>query len=164
MELITFNNLMPVLEDYGMKVRNLYQDNLIERDGIASGKLLNTVEFQVSQNGMEFEVSLTLQDYWKYLEYGTKPHWPPVSKLLEWVRIKPVIPRPDAEGRIPTPESLAYLIGRKIAKFGTRGREALKDAIDEVNAEYADKLILALVADTEDYIAKAIVGLQGSLD
>lgn len=41
MDLLRFNALEKVLYDYAVEVRNLYQDNLIQSDRIASGDLLN---------------------------------------------------------------------------------------------------------------------------
>lgn len=163
MELINLDNVRSILEEYAQEVRNLYQDNLIRSDRIASGDLLNSVEYRVIQDGAEYEVQLSLAEYWKYVEDDTRPHWPPVNKILEWIRVKPVLPRPDAKGRIPTPQSLAYLIGRKISKEGTEGSHDLERAIDTVNDRYRDKLVIALNRDTEQ-LMKVIVGeIRGSL-
>ena len=163
MELINLNNVMETLEQYAQEVRNKYQDNLIQDDKIASGNLLNSVEYQVVQNGMVYEVQLRLQDYWKYVEYGTKPHFPPVNKILEWIRVKPVIPRPNDKGDIPTPQQLAFLIARGISKHGTGGSEALEEALLDINAKYKDKLVIALHQDMET-IMKVIVGdFQGHI-
>ena len=163
MELINLEHVRGVQEEYAQAVRNLYQDNLIRSDRIASGDLLNSVEYRVIQDGAEYEVQLSLAEYWKYVEYDTKPHWPPVSAIREWIRVKPVLPRPDAHGRIPTPQSLAYLIGRKISREGTEGSHDLERAIDAVNREYRDKLVIALSQDT-DTLMKVIVGeIRGSL-
>lgn len=157
MELINLNNVMETLEQYAQEVRNKYQDNLIQDDKIASGQLLNSVEYQVVQNGMVYEVQLRLQDYWKYVEYGTKPHLPPVSKILEWVRVKPVIPRPNDNGKLPTPIQLAWAITKGIEKHGTIGTESLEEALLDINYKYREKLVIALHQDMET-IMKVIVG------
>lgn len=159
-ELINLDNVMAVLEDYAIAVRNKYQDNLILHDRIASGGLLNSVEYRVVQDGQTFEVQLTLQDYWKYIEDGTRPHFPPLDRILEWIRVKPVIPRPDDKGRIPTPQQLAYLIGRKINEEGTEGSKDLHDALEVINAEYRERITAALGHDMQNYIRKIIVGNQ----
>ena len=157
MELINLNNVMETLEQYAQEVRNKYQDNLIQDNKIASGQLLNSVEYQVVQNGMVYEVQLRLQDYWKYVEYGTKPHLPPVSKILEWVRVKPVIPRPNDNGKLPTPIQLAWAIAKGIEKHGTAGTESLEEALLDINYKYREKLVIALHQDMET-IMKVIVG------
>lgn len=157
MELINFDNLMQTLQEYAQEVRNLYQDKLITHDRIASGKLLNSVEYRIDYNGTEYSVKLLMEDYWKYVENDTKPHFPPLNKILEWIQVKPVIPRPDKEGNIPTPKQLAYLIGRKISKVGTQGSHDLEEAIEEINLKYKDKMIYALRQDT-DRILKVMLG------
>lgn len=157
MELINLENVFSTLEEYAREVRNKYQDNLITNNRIASGNLLNSVEYQVVYNGVEYEVQLRLQDYWKYIEYGTRPHFPPMDKILEWVMVKPVLPRPDANGRIPTPKQLAYLIARKISRKGTEGSHDLEDAITEINERYRDKLVYSLQKDMS-VLMKVIVG------
>ena len=163
MELINLNNVMAVLEEYGQAVRNLYQDNLIRSDRIASGDLLNSVDYMVEVNGQAYEVKLRLEDYWKWVEDDTRPHWPPMNKILEWIKAKPVIPRPDANGIKPTQRQLAYLIGRKISEVGTEGSHDLQNAIDTINAQYKDKLVYALSQDME-VIMKVIVGeIRGSV-
>lgn len=163
MELIDLANVRQALEEYGNEVRNKYQDNLILNDRIAGGDLLNSVEYRVNQDGQEYEVTLSLKDYWKYIEYGTKPHFPPVDKILGWIKVKPVIPRPLSDGSLPTPEGLAWMIAKKIAKYGTEGSHDLEEAIEDVNARYKDKLIVALHQDMET-IMKVIVGdFQGSI-
>lgn len=149
---ITFHNVLAVLRDYAAEVRNLYQDNLIRHDRIASGGLLNSAECRVEVNGRVYEVVMTLEDYWRYVEEDTRPHWPPVDAILRWVQIKPVIPRPDAAGRIPTPRQLAYLIGRKIAREGTEGSHDLADAVAQMNERYRERLSEALGADVSEYI------------
>lgn len=175
MELLNFDNLQAVLEDYGNKVRNLYQDKLITNDRIASGDLLNTVEYIVERGDREWSVSLKLQDYWKYIEEGVKgeknpnspynnPGWKAYPFILDWITIKPVLPRPNKDKRLPRPEQLAYLITRSIAKNGTEGSHDLAEAIAEVNKEFEDKIVYALGLDCEQ-ILKVIVGeIQGGLE
>ena len=161
MELINLSNVLAVLEQYAQDVRNSYQDRLIQDDKVASGDLLNSVEYQVVQNGMVYEVQLRLQDYWKYVEYGTKPHFPPVDKILEWIKVKPVLPRPNDKGDLPTPQQLAYAIATNISKHGTEGTEDLEETLLDINQRYKEKLVIALHQDM-DNIMKVVVGeIQG---
>lgn len=148
--LIKFDNLRRVLSEYGQAVRNGYQDALIRSNSIASGELLNSLEFKVQQGERNFSVVLTLMDYWKYVEEGTSPHWPPSSAILKWLEVKPVIPRPDKNGKLPTPKQLAFLISRKIAREGTKGRHDLANTLEALNAEYMEKITAALAEDVRD--------------
>ena len=147
-ETLTFTNLQAVLEKYGEEVRNLYQDNLIRADKIATGALLNSVEFSVEQYGRRFDVVLTLADYWKWVEDGRKPgKMPPPSAILKWVLAKPVIPKPNENGRIPTPQSLSWAIAKSIEKKGISPTPALKQASDATFAEMEQAIADAFAKD-----------------
>jgi hypothetical protein len=148
--LISFDNLLRVLNEYGAAIRNEYQDNLIRNDRIASGDLLNNAEFEVVQDNMRFLVNLHLRDYWRYIEDGAPPHWPPVDEILKWIKVKPVLPQPDENGRLPKPESLAFLIARKISVAGTEGSKDLHEASKTINEEYREKIIEAFRQDVQD--------------
>lgn len=145
-EIIEWTNLKKVLEEYAIAVRNTYQDNLIKSDRIASGDLLNSVEYIIQSDNMHISVSLQLANYWKYVEWDTKPHWPPINKIEEWIKIKPVIPD-ERDGKLPTEKQLAFLIARKISEEGTKGSNDLHEAIKTVNDEYRERIRQAITLD-----------------
>lgn len=155
-ELIDFEELRKVLEDLANDVAEAYKDELTRHDHIASRKLIDSIKTQVVVGENAYEVTMTLEDYWKYVEYDTRPHFPPVNAILKWIEVKPVIPRPDANGRIPTPKQLAYLIGRKIANEGTEGTHDLQKSKDNIIPWYKEKISAALGRDMERYIAKIV--------
>lgn len=155
-ELLNTENLRAVLMEYGVAVRNLYQDRLILHDRIATGDLLNSVEVHVEYSGGTYEVQLDLAEYWRYVEMDTEPHWPPPSAILKWIRAKPVLPRPLKNGKLPTPEQLAFLIGRKIAVFGTKGHPDLTDSVEDMNKAYQERIAAALARDVGNYIRKVV--------
>lgn len=97
-----YDNLTRVLNEYGQYAMTAYQDSLIISQRIDSGDLLNTVSFEVEQNGESFEVSLNLMDYWKYVEYGRRPHYPSIQALMNWIQVKPILPRDNKIGRYGT--------------------------------------------------------------
>lgn len=155
-ELLNTDNLQKVLEEYAVAVRNLYQDRLILHDRIASGKLLNDINAHVEYDGQTYEVQLDLWNYWRYIEMDTEPHWPPPSAILKWIQIKPVLPRPMKNGKLPTPQQLAYLIGRKIAVFGTKGIPDLTDSVQDMNTAFRERIAAALAQDMGGYIRKLV--------
>lgn len=142
-----FPALTAVLQAYADEVRELYKANLIKSDALATEELLNSVQTQVVTDNVAFLVTMTLADYWKFVEFDTKPHWPPPEAMLKWVTVKPVIPRPDKKGRLPKPKQLAFLIGRKIAEKGTTGKHDLGDAVTNCNRKYEPLLSEALAQD-----------------
>ena len=155
-DLFNTESLQAVLMEYGVAVRNLYQDRLILHDRIATGALLNSVEVHVDHDGTAYEVKLDLADYWRYVEMDTEPHWPPPSAILKWIQAKPVLPRPMKNGKLPTPQQLAFLIGRKIAVFGTKGQPDLTDSVEDMNRAFQERIAAALAKDVGSYIRKLV--------
>lgn len=58
------------------------------------------------------------------VELGTRPHFPPVQPIADWVRAKLGEKDPVAA------RSIAYCIARKIAAHGTEGQHVFKRALD----------------------------------
>lgn len=151
------DGLQKVLQDFAKDMRENYREHL-EHSGryTTERKLIDSVKTQVTVDGNAYEVTMTLADYWKYVEDDTRPHFPPPSAILRWVEIKPVIPRPFSGGRIPTPRQLAFLIGRKISEEGTKGSHDLAVTRENVLAWYADRISEALGHDMENYLRKVL--------
>ena len=118
-DLLQFPNITSVLETYAEELRKLYRENLVKSDALATEQLYNTATYQVTRDGLTWEVSLSLEDYWKYVEEGTKPHWPSEEAITKWVRVKPVIPR-----TMPSGESLRRSLWSisSAARLHARGR------------------------------------------
>lgn len=75
---------------------------------------------------------------------------------MNWISVKPIIPRPDSDGRIPTPKQLSFLIGRKIMEEGIEPFPALQTTKEELDKIYHEKLSAALGHDVSNYIRKVI--------
>ena len=165
-ELIELTELQQVLADYARDAAEIYKYQLALGGKRASRKLIDSVRSNVEVDGNSYEVSLTLQDYWKYVEGGRKGKessppgavckaaFPPVDALVRWINIKPILPRPDQYGRIPSPETLAFLIGRKIEREGIEPHPALATTKEELERMYKGKLAAALGHDVERFIRK----------
>ena len=155
---LTFERLAAELESYGKALADLYVANLIDSDRVASRKLIDSVTARVEGgDGGTYDVVLYLENYWKYIEDGTRPHRPPYSKILEWVRVKPVIPRPDENGRIPKPESIAWAITKKIERDGTDGSHDLERSIDDLFPVFYPRILQALTEDIEGGLRRFIL-------
>lgn len=147
-ELFKFPNLERVLNEYGQAVQDEYKLRLLNDKKTASFNLVDSVRYIYTSNGRKFEISLNLAPYWRYVEYGRKPgKFPPPDKILEWVRIKPLLPRENDNGKLPTEKQLAYLIGRKIAKEGIEAGNQLQDTVDAINHTYTLKIYDAIDKD-----------------
>ena len=149
-----FDNLLNALSEYKNAVAVHYKDRLVADDKKATGQLINSISTEIKVGSDTFEVVLNVVDYFRYVEEGRKPgKFPPVDKILSWIRVKPVIPRP-INGKLPTEQQLAFLIGRKIATEGIEAGHQLRDTVQAINAEYIPKLEQALQEDFDAYAIK----------
>lgn len=149
-KLIDLPHVQAVMEEMAIAIRNEYQDNLIRNDRIASGDLLNNIEYEVTRGDFTYTIYVKMKDYWYYVENGRKAgKWPPIDNILNWIKIKPVLPRPNAEGKLPTPQQLAFLIARKIGEEGTEGTQDLRKATDTIWDTFEDRLYEAIDADVD---------------
>ena len=149
-KLIDLPHVQAVMEEMAIAIRNEYQDNLIRNDRIASGDLLNNIEYEITRGDFTYTIYVKMKDYWYYVENGRKAgKWPPIQNILDWIKIKPVLPRPNAEGKLPTPQQLAFLIARKIGEEGTEGTQDLRKATDTIWDTFEDKLYEAIDEDVD---------------
>ena len=146
-----------VLKDYAIELRNTLQDSYINDDRIATGDLLNSVEYIIEKDDRQIEVSLQLKEWWKYVEEDTKPHFPPPDAMLNYIKAKPVLPKPDKNGKLPTPNQLAYLIGRKISEVGTTGTHNVRDTVRLINERYEEKIGQAISEDINNELDVIII-------
>ena len=149
-----FDTLISTLQEYASALAQGYKDRLITDDKVASHQLINSISTEIKVGSDSFLVIFNVVDYFKYVENGRKPgKFPPVDKILSWIRVKPVIPRP-INGKLPTEQQLAFLIGRKIATEGIEAGHQLKDTVETINALYIPKLEAALQEDFDAYAIK----------
>lgn len=146
-----------VLKEYAIELRNTLQDSYINDDRIATGDLLNSVEYIIEKDDRQIEVSLQLKEWWKYVEEDTKPHFPPPDAMLNYIKAKPILPKPDKNGKLPTPNQLAYLIGRKISEVGTTGTHNVRDTVRLINERYEEKIGQAISEDINNELDVIIV-------
>lgn len=170
--LMDLSNLQKVLEDFAKDIRENYKEHLQYHDRLTQKKpsnvkqkLIDSIETHVVQGDREFLVTMDLNAYWKYVEEGVQgkenprspyknPGWKAYPHIYEWVEIKPIIPRPGKNGKLPSTKSLAYLITRGIVQNGTQGTHDLAVTKENVLNWYRDRISEALGRDMERYIAK----------
>ena len=149
-KLIDLPHVQAVMEEMAIAIRNEYQDNLIRNDRIASGDLLNNIEYEITRGDFTYTIYVKMKDYWYFVENGRKAgKMPPIDNILNWIKIKPVLPRPNAEGKLPTPQQLAFLIARKIGEEGTQGTQDLRKATDTIWDTFEDRLYEAIDEDVD---------------
>ena len=117
-----------ILYQVAMDVAMDYQAELNALNINATGNLQN-VDFDVEVSGNTYKIYLILQDYWKFVEKGRLPgSFPNIGQLQQWIQIKQILPRPMANGKLPTEKQLVYMIGKSIKEKGIPAKPALANA------------------------------------
>lgn len=158
-----WTNVIDVLNDFGKFLVEEYKDQLILNDVNATDTLYNSVKLlPIKVTNGYFEVQLSLEDYWKYVENGRKAgKWPPISAIAKWIEIKPVLPRPMDNGKLPTTQQLAFLISRKIGLEGIAPRPLLQKSVDNVWDVFEEYIAEAFAKDLENDIEITLGTLRG---
>lgn len=133
--MLEFKHLQQALGQYAQAIADQYKTNLENSGRRATGQLISSVNTRVLVNDTLFEITLELEDYYIFVENGTRPHMPPVNRILEWVTVKQILPTPMKNGKLPTEQQLAWMIAKKIERVGTEGSHDLENTIDEVDYE-----------------------------
>ena len=150
-----------VLTEYKTKFEELVKTKIQKKDKIASGNLLASISTKIEVDGSVYTVILNSLDYLKYLETGTKPHWPPTEPILKWVKDKKLPTREyTGDKSLPTEKQLTYLVCRKIAKEGTEPNYIIAETIEELNEIYLKRLQEALAIDIFNAIPVIKVSLR----
>lgn len=151
---LSFDNLQIALDSFINDFINTYKSLLIRDDKKASGNLISSlkpVTIQFKNN--KFEADISIASYWKYVEYGRRPgKFPPINKILNWIKVKPVIPRPMNGLKPPTEPQLAFLIARKIARDGIKAGNQFKEALDMTWNRHYNNISIAITEDLNQAI------------
>ena len=157
MEDIKWTRLTEVLNEFADAFIQNARNNLDANQSNATYNLYNSFEKVIEVGEDYFKVSISLADYWQYLENGRGPgKFPPVDKIKEWIEVKPVNPTPLSNGKTPSVEQLSFLISRKIANEGTEGKPFFEPAKEQTIREFEDKINQAIEEDVSNFILKLV--------
>jgi HK97 gp10 family phage protein len=113
--LIDENNEI-VQTQFGKSAFNIVK-NARKRVPVDTGRLRSSIQAQIRKRGLEVLVFSDLK-YSVFVEYGTKPHFPPPNALAGWAR------RHGMPG-------MEFVIARNIARRGTKPQPFMKPAWDQ---------------------------------
>lgn len=157
MENIKWTRLTEVLNEFADAFIQNARNNLEANQSNASYNLYNSFEKVIEVGEDYFKVSISLADYWQFLENGRGPgKFPPVDKIKEWIEVKPVNPTPLSNGKTPSVEQLSFLISRKIANEGTEGKPFFEPAKEQTIREFEDKINQAIEEDVSNFILSRV--------
>lgn len=158
--------LMKVLNEYSLRFEELVKAKMIKPNSkgwnrVASGQLLASIKTNVqTKTGGIYEVYLKHLDYLKYIEFDTRPHFPPIQAIVKWVKDKGLPVGDGKKGHLPTEKQLGFLIARKISKVGTKGTPIVANTQEELNAIYIPRMEEALRLDAENAIRGQMIHIE----
>lgn len=158
---MNFDNTIEVLNSFGRLLVEDYKESLIYNSINASDKLYNSVKYLFKSDNRYLEVELELESYYWYVENGRKAgKFPPIQKIEDWIKVKPVLPYTDKNGKLPTLNQLTYLIGRKIKEDGIEGKHVLQKSVDDIYREIEKRLVEALSKDLHKAVEIELLSLR----
>jgi len=147
----TWKPLHQAMQESVNQIEAQAKQNVTGNNSIASGELRKgiTNEVQYQPHALVGIVSAHAEgsnnyNYAPAVEYGTRPHWPPIAPLVEWAKLKHLAGvysvktrrRLGSKSRKATENySLAYAVQRKIARHGTKPRPFMEPAFNSKKAE-----------------------------
>lgn len=159
---IKWTNLERVLNELGDAFIAQARANLETNGTNASGELGESLEKIIEIGEDHYSLKISIADYWTYVEHGRGPgKFPPPPAIRNWIEIKPVNPYPMANGKTPSVEQLAFLIGRKISREGTQPQPFFEPAKDII-ASWDQRIDEAIAQDVENFIIEKAEELLNS--
>ena len=149
-----FKHTMKALNDFGNFIITTYKSQL-EAEQMNNGELYRTISYSVSTGNSGWVISVSLADYWKYIEYGRRPgKMPPVSAIENWINVKQIIPHSmtlkSGKKVIPTIPQLSFLIARSIGRRGIAPKPLFKNSFEAAKKQFIQVIKDAILADIKE--------------
>ena len=149
-----FKHTMKALNDFGKFIITTYKSQL-EAEQMNNGELYKTISYSVSTGTGGWVVSVSLENYWKYIEYGRRPgKMPPVSAIENWINVKQIIPHSmtlkSGKTVIPTIPQLSFLIARSIGRRGIAPKPLFKNSFEAAKQQFIQVIKDAITQDIKE--------------
>lgn len=171
-----------VLEQFGIDAITKMTDILTASRKVSTGQLIDSLKFRVKRMGQTLTFELEMLEYWKWVDQGRRPgKQPPPQTILDWVKQKPITVqtgdthiiksgpnrgKPLKLRAVPEDKkqrSLAFLIGRKIGRFGIKPNLFYTDTINDRSLDKLQKdLAEALRTDVEVLVSATVMEINAS--
>lgn len=160
--------LRKVLDEFGEELVLSVRAELMSKGKVATGHLIDSLKYQISEQDDEVQVLLYYADYFPFVDQGRQPtknggSGELRSKIEDWIRVKGIVPKPDSKGKLPTIKQLSFLISRKIHNEGFKGTPILENVINALYLKYQYRIQEALEDDYSELVLTKVEYLLGRL-
>ena len=150
-----FKHTMKALNDFGQKIVDNYKAEL-EACGYQDGQLYRTLSYSVKMNNTSWLISISLEEYWKYIEAGRRAgaKMPPLDVIEKWINVKQIIPHSmtlkSGKTVIPTIPQLSFLIARSIGRRGIAPKPLFKNSFEAAKKQFIQVIKDAITQDIKE--------------
>ena len=150
-----FKHTMKALTEFGQKIVDNYKAEL-EACNYQDGQLYRTLSYSVSTGTGGWVISVSLEQYWKYIESGRRAgaKMPPLDVIEKWINVRRIIPHSmtlkSGKTVIPSVKQLSFLIARSIGQRGIQPRPFFKQSFEEAKREFLHIIEEAVITDIKE--------------
>ena len=149
-----FKHTIQAIDEFGRVIVDNYKAEL-EACNYQDGQLYRTLSYSVSTGTGGWVISVSLENYWKYIEYGRRPgKMPPLDVIEKWINVRRIIPHSmtlkSGKTVIPSVKQLSFLIARSIGRRGIQPRPFFKQSFEEAKREFLHIIEEAVLADIKE--------------
>ena len=149
-----FRHTMKALRDFGQKIVDNYKAEL-EACNYQDGQLYRTLRYSVKMDNSSWLISISLEKYWRYIEYGRRPgKMPPLDVIEKWIDVKQIKPHSmtlkSGKTVIPRPPQLPFLIARSIGQRGIPPKPLFKNSFEAAKQQFIQVIKDAITQDIKE--------------
>lgn len=150
-----FKHTMKALNDFGNFIITNYKSQL-EAEKMNNGELYNKISYSVSTVSSGWVISVSLAEYWKYIENGRRAgaKMPPLEVIEKWIDVKQIHPHSmtlkSGKTVIPAPPQLPFLIARSIGRRGIPPKPLFKNSFDAAKQQFIQVIKDAITQDIKE--------------
>ena len=160
MDDMSFDELKKAIDKLGKEYVFELTQQLLEAGSVASGKLINSLSYEVIEILNGIYINLKHEDYLINVDKGRRPGAkpPPLSAILPWIKQKGIVGR-DKKGKFITNRSLAFIISRGISKNGIKPTNVIRKAKERLMTNKVELLGKAATKDVMNSLNKILSNL-----
>lgn len=144
---LQFRNLKGQLDALGREYVAELTQQLISADKVASGQLINSLDYEVLETVNGLVLKIIADDYLKFVDEGRRPgKRPPQKAILKWVEQRGI------KIKKQTSSQTAFVIARSIGKKGIKPTNVLKKTQQAIFRNIQTLINKGIEIDIQEYI------------
>ena len=150
-----FKHTIQAIDEFGRLIVDNYKAEL-EACGYQDGQLYRTLNYSVSTGTGGWVISVSLEQYWKYIEAGRRAgaKMPPLDVIEKWINVRHIIPHSmtlkSGKTVIPSVKQLSFLIARSIGRRGIAPKPLFQNSFEAAKKQFIQVIKDAITQDIKE--------------